>query len=106
MFAATVSPAATAATLRSLINAATTGQVPDVSVFNGRCFEIIFQWATLTVDVNWKAGTVGASDSGFQLSTSDRSLTLRAPTHNQLSIDDVYLSSSGGGTARVIVNVL
>lgn len=104
MYAATVSPAATAATLRSLINAATPGQIPDT--FNGRAFELVLQWATLTVDINWKSGTVGASDSGFQLTTSDRSITLRAPTHNQLSIDDIYLSSAGGGTARVIVNIL
>ena len=103
MYAATVTPAATAATLRSLINAATPGQITDI--YNGRAFEVILQWVAGTVDVNWKSGTVGAADSGFQLSTSDRSLTLRAPVHNQLSIDDIYLSGATSPSVRVIVNI-
>lgn len=104
MYAATIIPAATAATLRSLINAATTGQISDS--FPGRCFEIILQWVAGTVDINWKSGTVAAADSGFQLSTSDRSLTLRTPTGNQLSIDDIYISGATSPSARVIVNVM
>lgn len=104
MYAATVTPAGTATALRALINAATANQINDG--YNGRAFEVILQWVSGTVDVNWKSGTVGAADSGFQLSTTDRSLTLRAPVHNQLSIDDIYLSGATSPSARVIINIV
>lgn len=81
--------------LRTLIDAATPGQL--TTFFNNRVFEIQIQWVSGDFHLVFKSGTVSLStDSGFQFSASDRLLTLRAPTSNQLSIADTYLAGATG----------
>jgi hypothetical protein len=91
----------TGVSLRSLIETATPGQVP--APFNGRIAEVQIQWATGTFHLVFKSGTVVlATDSGFQFSTTDRLLSLRSPTWNQLSLDDIFLAGAAGGeTGRI-----
>lgn len=112
MIAATVTVAATAASLRSLIDTATSGQLtPNFN--NGVC-EVQIQAGEVAANfhVVYKPGAVvTATDSGFNClgNTGDATgassrIVFRAPTGNQLSLADIYLS--GSGTARVIAFTL
>ena len=102
MIAATVTLTLnTGISLKTLIDTATPGQLKPG--FNGRVAEVQIQWATGTFHLVYKSGAVVlATDSGFAFSTTDRLLTLRAPTWNQLGLDDIYLAGAAGGeTGRV-----
>lgn len=86
----------TGVSLYALIEAASTGQLRGG--FNGRICEVVLQWVNGVSHVVWKAGTVNlAVDSGFALDTTTRILQLRAPTHNQLNLLDIYLAGAAGG---------
>lgn len=101
MIAATVSVPGSAASLRTLVNIATPGQIPDT--FSGRVAEVHLQWAGAagqTVNITWKTGVTAVEENGHRLQEDRRELILRSPYTNQLSIDDIYVN--GTGSIRVL----
>lgn len=101
MYSATVTVAATANSVRNLVNAAIAGEIP--LTYNGRCFQIILVPTTATVEVRSRTGAA-ASGNPVVLPTANIAYYITAPVGNQLSIDEVFLG--GTGTCGVIVLVM
>jgi hypothetical protein len=103
MIAATVTLATTGTDLYSLVETAT-GQLG--TLFTGRVAEVHIQWASgVAFHLVYKSGIVNlATDSGFLFADNDgrREYVLRATSHNQISLKDIYLAGAAGAeTARI-----
>lgn len=110
MIAATVTLTTAGQSLRTLIDAATPGQLGPITFFDGRVCEVQIQALTGTFHLVYKPGAVVlATDSGFQFQdmTADTTgahnrMVLRAPAHNQLGLADIFLAGAAGAeTARI-----
>ena len=105
MIAATVTLTTSGQDLYTLIEAATPGQLG--TLFTGRVAEVHIQWVTgaTVFHLVFKSGTVNlATDSGFQFENLDgkREYVLRATSHNQISLKDIYLAGAAGAeTAKI-----
>lgn len=103
MIAATVAPATTGTSAFDLINVATPDQLG--ALFTGRVAEVHIQWLAGTSHLVYKSGTVNlATDSGFMFENVDgkREYVLRATSHNQISLKDIYLAGAAGGGADTV----
>jgi hypothetical protein len=104
MIAATVTLATTGSDLYTLIETATPNQLG--TLFTGRVAEVHIQWGSgVAFHLVFKSGTVNlATDSGFLFADADgrREYVLRATSHNQISLKDIYLAGAAGAeTARI-----
>jgi hypothetical protein len=100
MYTANVTVAASAASLRDLINAAVSGEIPAVAAYTGRCFLVVITpAAATTITMVFKAGAVAVGEGAPLLPGVVH--TFQAVTGNQLSVDEIFLA--GGGTAGVMV---
>lgn len=115
MIAATVTLTTSGVSLRTLIDAATPGQLNTISFYNNRVCEVQLEAETGTFHIVYKPGTVVlATDSGFEgndttIDTTGASnrIVFRCPTSNQLSLADIYVAGvAGGELVRVVAYTL
>lgn len=100
MICATINTAPSSLSLRTLINNATPGQIPDS--FSGRVSAIHLQWVDATAVITWLAGDLGNFATAFHRLQNDRTqLILRSPGGNQLSLDEIFIQG-GGNLMRVL----
>lgn len=109
MIAATVTLTTAGQDLFTLINAATS-QLSSVAQNTGRVCEVQIQALTGTFHLVYKPGVVNlATDSGFlfqdmatDTTGAHNRMVMRAPSHNQLCLKDIYLAGlAGAETARI-----
>jgi hypothetical protein len=98
MITATISITATATSLRNLVNTAVPNKLPVG--FYGGAFQIILIPSAATVVISAGAGTPG--NAGVTLPQTPPT-SFVAPTGNQLSVDDIFLSGAGTETVGVII---
>lgn len=103
MIAATVAPATTGTSAFDLINTATPDQLG--ALFTGRVAEVHIQWLAGVSHLVYKSGAVVlTTDSGYMFDNVDgkREYVLRATSHNQISLKDIYLAGATGGGADTV----
>lgn len=98
MITATVDITTTPTSLRDLINAVLPGRLPAET--SGRAFQIILIPSAATVVASDDDSTP-VGDGGVTLPQTPPTVFL-APTGNQLSLDEVFLSGAGTETVGVI----
>jgi hypothetical protein len=105
MYTATVTVGANATGLRTLVNTASAGEIP--ATFNGRAFQVILLTTVGTVVLSSKGDTSPPAPppagNGVTL-IANVPVDFQAPTGNQISIDEIFLS--GVGTVGVMILVL
>lgn len=99
MYTATVTVGATATSVRSLVNTAVPGEIPDASAYTGRVYEVTLIASAVTVLLSSRGGTPPANN-GVAL-PAGVPVTFRSVTSNQISIDEIFLS--GTGTVGVMI---
>jgi len=96
---------ANATSIRNVVNAAISGEIPVT--FNGRCFQVTLIASAATIVLSSRGDTTPAAPppagNGVPL-VANVPFTFQAPTGNQISIDEMYLS--GAGTVSIIILVL
>lgn len=104
MYTAKVSITATATSLRDLINTAVAGEIPPKDQFTGRVYQVTLIASAATVLVSSRAGTIPANN-GAPL-VANVPVIFQAPTANQISLDEIFLSGAGTETVAVMVLAL
>lgn len=100
MIAATLIPSqAEATSLLNLIIAATPTQISSRDV--AKASVVHLQWGAGTVTVHHQKA-VTAGNTGYELSSSNRQLTITDPAGDRVSLNEIYLSGSAESRARVI----
>ena len=102
MYTATYTVGATATSVRDAVNSVVAGEIPPISVFNGRCFMVVLIPSATTVLVSSRSGTIPAGNGAT--TTAAVPIVFQSPTGNQISIDEIFLS--GTGTVGIMVFVL
>src|SRR5262245_56879516 len=101
MFTATVSPTAAGQSLRDLVNTAVSGTIP--TTYNGRAYQVTLMALSGTPSVEDRSGTVTANNPVAL--PANVPVNLFAPTGNQISIDEIFLSGAAS-TVGVIILVM
>lgn len=96
MIAVTVNITVTPTSLRDLINTAVSNKVP--TGFWGRAFEVTLIPSAGTVVISDSADVAG--NNGVTLPNA--SIVFRAPTGNQISLEEMFFSGAGTETMGVI----
>jgi hypothetical protein len=102
MYTATVTVGATATSVRDLVNTAVPGEIPPPAQFTGRAYKVVLTASAATVLVSSRGDTPPANNAVAMVANVP--LILQSPTHNQVSIDEIFLS--GAGTCGVMILVL
>lgn len=102
MFTANVTVGATATSVRDLVNVAVPGEIPPSAQFTGRAYQVTLIASAATVLLSSRGGTPPANNGVAMVANVP--ITFMSPTHNQVSIDEIFLS--GTGTVGVMILVL
>lgn len=97
MIAVTVNITVTPTSLRDLINTAVTGKIP--TGFWGRAFEITLIPSAATIVISDSSDVAG--NNGVTLPNAP--IVFRAPTGNQIALEEMFFSGAGTETMGVLV---